>query len=695
MKGVRGGSESPNGDATVLIDGRPPRTRSPDFWAAVLSEVMELCAFGALYMTNEIQAWPFISALALSGIRILTRFRLRTSLIVVGFLALLFAGFQLWVRFQMAPIIAAAHVAPIGLAWIGIARGASGLWGWRMGLSFIALILASALSPDFSVTLFIIAFIVSGSIALACRFLTEEFERRGIVSTLPKGFVRTSLYQTGTLFLAALIIFPLIPRVQGKGGGFGNDSAKTGYTEEVNLNEWGRVSSKGSSAPALRIYGPNGADPALFIPSGLLRARVLSVLGGGRWDPPATKIDPIHFVENAARPLPVLTILREMVGPANIPVPYGTRATSIEVYGYRWPAEKTRAEEWREGRSRNQRYTYLPSVDVNSNLKPQDLPTKTELFVPPEFRSPRLIKLAERLFKKVKSPHAKMGEIQNYYRVENFKAVYAEDEPVRAPDAALDKIPPLERFLLFEKTGHCELFASGFAVLLRLGGIPTRLVAGFRVSRNAVGDVLTVRQSDAHAWVEAYVPGEGWNVIDPTPRVLRTTAVLDWLGDSYDWASAKWTQYILNYGEGESSVGARWEALKKGVQDLKSGKNPFESGQSDTNVYLFGMLFAVGSLGISATVLFLFRHLRSRPKGFRSTLVIRNLQRENKKMSQVVLLWKKQPDSEKKPEIRRQLEDWNRFYEEARFGKMTSDRVAEATTALGKKRREIRSELKP
>jgi hypothetical protein len=77
---------------------------------------------------------------------------------------------------------------------------------------------------------------------------------------------------------------------------------------------------------------------------------------------------------------------------------------------------------------------------------------------------------------------------------------------------------PLTHFLIERKPGHCEYFATALAILLRLDGIPSRVVNGFYggESSELTGQVI-LRQSDAHSWVEAFIPGEGWITLDPTP----------------------------------------------------------------------------------------------------------------------------------------------------------------------------------
>jgi hypothetical protein len=77
---------------------------------------------------------------------------------------------------------------------------------------------------------------------------------------------------------------------------------------------------------------------------------------------------------------------------------------------------------------------------------------------------------------------------------------------------------PVAEFLFEKKKGYCEYFASATAVLLRLEGIPARYVRGFTVREaNRIGGHYAVREADAHAWVEAFVPGRGWVEADATP----------------------------------------------------------------------------------------------------------------------------------------------------------------------------------
>ena len=88
-----------------------------------------------------------------------------------------------------------------------------------------------------------------------------------------------------------------------------------------------------------------------------------------------------------------------------------------------------------------------------------------------------------------------------------------------APGAFRAGGDPLAEFLFEKKAAYCEYFATAAVVLLRLQGVPARFVKGLSVGpQTDLGDGLhVVRESDAHAWIEAFLPGEGWVEEDPTP----------------------------------------------------------------------------------------------------------------------------------------------------------------------------------
>ena len=109
---------------------------------------------------------------------------------------------------------------------------------------------------------------------------------------------------------------------------------------------------------------------------------------------------------------------------------------------------------------------------------------------------------------------------------------------------------PLAHFLFVRRQGHCEYFASAMAVMLRTMGIPSRVVTGFQ---SGVFNPMTgwhiIRGTDAHSWVEAYIPDSGWTTYDPTPPNQNQTLAGMWprLGLYLDAAETFWEEWVLNY----------------------------------------------------------------------------------------------------------------------------------------------------
>ena len=79
---------------------------------------------------------------------------------------------------------------------------------------------------------------------------------------------------------------------------------------------------------------------------------------------------------------------------------------------------------------------------------------------------------------------------------------------------------PMDAFLFDTKSGFCEHYAGSFALLMRIAGIPTRIVLGYLGGEyNPLSGDYLIRQSDAHAWNEVWLADRGWVRIDPTAYV--------------------------------------------------------------------------------------------------------------------------------------------------------------------------------
>jgi hypothetical protein len=131
----------------------------------------------------------------------------------------------------------------------------------------------------------------------------------------------------------------------------------------------------------------------------------------------------------------------------------------------------------------------------------------------------------------------------------------------------------VDEFLFASRRGYCEHYASALTFLLRVAGVPARVVVGYQGGEtNPMGEYLIVRQSDAHAWVEVWQGGR-WRRVDPTSvvsperlsvgveavtspqgrgvavpeglRVLRNVGRMFRLG--WDAANNSWNQWVLGF----------------------------------------------------------------------------------------------------------------------------------------------------
>ncbi|MEB3299317.1 MAG: transglutaminaseTgpA domain-containing protein [Candidatus Sericytochromatia bacterium] len=99
--------------------------------------------------------------------------------------------------------------------------------------------------------------------------------------------------------------------------------------------------------------------------------------------------------------------------------------------------------------------------------------------------------------------------------VQKLPATYVYDLDTPPLEPGRDQV---DAFLFEGRRGTCEQFATAMAVMGRTLGIPTRLVTGYAPGRhNLLTGFYEVRGTDAHAWVEGFLPGVGWVPFDPTP----------------------------------------------------------------------------------------------------------------------------------------------------------------------------------
>ncbi len=161
---------------------------------------------------------------------------------------------------------------------------------------------------------------------------------------------------------------------------------------------------------------------------------------------------------------------------------------------------------------------------------------------------------------------------------------------------------PVDEFLFTTKAGFCEHFSSAFVFLMRAAGVPARVVTGYQGGElNPIDQIITVRQSDAHAWAEVFLPKRGWVRVDPTatavPRRLDAGLAravseaeqpllmrphIEWLRTlRHQWEAAahKWNVWVLGYNPDRqrqlmSYIGMRdadWRALTAALFTVLGG----------------------------------------------------------------------------------------------------------------------------
>lgn len=116
---------------------------------------------------------------------------------------------------------------------------------------------------------------------------------------------------------------------------------------------------------------------------------------------------------------------------------------------------------------------------------------------------------------------------------------------------------PIDSFLFDNQQGFCSHYASALTYMLRLSNIPARMVAGYQGGEEQGNNILTVRQFDAHAWVEAYDKDAGWVRLDPTALVAPNRTMAGLMAALNAQESAIFTNEMNSLFEGSLFDGIR------------------------------------------------------------------------------------------------------------------------------------------
>jgi transglutaminase-like putative cysteine protease len=176
----------------------------------------------------------------------------------------------------------------------------------------------------------------------------------------------------------------------------------------------------------------------------------------------------------------------------------------------------------------------------------------------PEDANPRTQTLMEQWRLETPDDLALVARVYEYFSRDPFRYTL---------EAPLLGVHSIDEFLFETRAGFCEHYASATAVMLRMAGIPARIVTGYLGGYyNAMGEYMLVRQSDAHAWVEYWIHGQGWMRIDPTaaispariergsfgavegPRYMLDFPWLRQVKNSVDIVQQRWNDWVIEYG---------------------------------------------------------------------------------------------------------------------------------------------------
>jgi len=356
---------------------------------------------------------------------------------------------------------------------------------------------------------------------LEVKRVQEEAERQGHVT--PQLFWMANGLAAATVGVT-LVMFFMIPRV-GSGfyqKGIGENIRTSGFSNTVDLGAIGTMKRDPSVVMRVELPdGPEGQGGRLY-----LRGGVFDRYNGRSWTNllshrrAVTENGPGMFTVARHR-LPgeahLGQTLRQniLLEPLDTPVLFA--APFAETIMGKLPAIQTDVSGG----------LYLPfasssrieyAVVSRSNpVRPADLQSESLSYHDSMFRhfmqvpvqSDRIAGLAQEVVQGKRNAYEKAVAVKNHL-LQNYR--YSLDaSPAEHND-------PLEDFLFSRKTGYCEHYATAMAVMLRTQGIPVRLITGFLATEwNEYGNYFVVRQQDAHAWVEVYLPHSGWVMMDPTP----------------------------------------------------------------------------------------------------------------------------------------------------------------------------------
>nr|MDP9122212.1 transglutaminaseTgpA domain-containing protein [Acidobacteriota bacterium] len=386
-------------------------------------------------------------------------------------------------------------------------------WQAVIGIFFLFLA-AMGTSVHPAIVLYLIAFLAL-TLLLLTRFaflhvLTGFSRDDPMPASIPvRGLL---IFSTIGTVVLAVPLFALLPRVSapfivGRGAGSGAVLEAAGFSDSVTLDAIGLIRNSRNVALRMVEERPDAERETRF------KAATFDVYEGGSWRrSPKRQTLPrsqgIRFRLGPDKPVRWAKIWLQPLHSRSLPMP--VEATLVEPHSplleidqggaLSFPIDPLEVREYRVG---------LAAHPVLLGMAPgtPDDPTLDLHGV-----TPRIADLARRVV-------GTGSAGQKAHRLESYLIrSYAYTLDFAGRSAA----NPIEDFLFRYKSGQCEYFASSMVLMLRSEGVPARLVTGFLGGEyNPFEGYYIVRNSNAHAWVEAYLAGQGWQILDPTPPAGR------------------------------------------------------------------------------------------------------------------------------------------------------------------------------
>lgn len=436
-------------------------------------------------------------------------------------------------------------------------------------LTFLQLVAASTLTISFGFLLVFCLYMILGTWGLILFHLKRETDlalperSRELLAgsdLVAPGFLLSSVGVAVASLLLTLAIFFVIPRV---GRTYLPLKAQigtmtTGFTDRVDLGAYGTIQN--DPTIVMRVSFPESVMSPERLPNLRWRGVAFDTFDGQSWSLRDPERTPVRRSREGYFPVapprlraPFLTY-EIFLEPMGTEVIFGLpRVVSIQGRFAGLAEDVANGLSLATPPSSRLRYVGVSQPErfreeqLRRPVRAGDYPREIrEAYLQLPEVSPRLRALARELAAGAATPYEIVQRVEAYL-TENLRYTLE-----LRRESGLD---PLDDFLFYRKAGNCEYFAAGMAVLLRVVGIPARVVNGFqRGEWNEVGQFFAVRQRDAHSWVEVFFPEVGWVTFDPSPREAfeeQTFAASSWVGKYFDALRMRWNRYVIDYNVGD------------------------------------------------------------------------------------------------------------------------------------------------